>query len=59
MIYLLFIISKTHGYNLPHPQIRQLPPQQLTPMTTLSWEYLTPGPLAVSGIYSEKDIEKL
>jgi len=43
----------------PHPQIRQLPPQQLTPMTTLSWEYLTPGPLAVSGIYSEKDIEKL
>jgi len=44
----------------PHPQVRQLPPQQLTPMTTLSWEYhLTPGPLAVSGIYSEKDIEKL
>jgi len=43
----------------PHPQIRQLPPQQLTPMTTLSWEYLTPGSLAVSGIYSEKDIEKL
>jgi len=28
-------------------------------MMTLSWEYLTPGPLAVSGIYSEKDIEKL
>jgi len=43
----------------PHPQIRQLPPQQLTPMTTLSWEYLTPGLLAISGIYSEKDIEKL
>jgi len=43
----------------PQPQVRQLPPQQLTPMTSLSWEYLTPGPLAVSGIYSEKDIEKL
>jgi len=43
----------------PHPQIRQLHPQQLMPMTTLSWEYLTPEPLAVSGIYSEKDIEKL
>jgi len=28
-------------------------------MTILSWEYFTPGPLAVSGIYSEKDIEKL
>ncbi|KMQ90429.1 hypothetical protein RF55_9815 [Lasius niger] len=43
----------------PDPQIRQLAPQQLQPMTTLSWEYLTPGPLAISGIYSEQDIQKL
>jgi len=28
-------------------------------MTTLSWKYLISGLLAVSGIYSEKDIEKL
>ncbi|KMQ87930.1 hypothetical protein RF55_12661 [Lasius niger] len=28
-------------------------------MTALSWNYLTPGPFAVSGIYSEKDLEKL
>ncbi|XP_050456773.1 uncharacterized protein LOC126854258 [Cataglyphis hispanica] len=34
-------------------------PQQLRPLTTLSWDYLTPGPLAISGIYSKKDIEKL
>lgn len=28
-------------------------------MSSLTWSYLTPGPLAVSGIYTEKDIEKL
>ncbi|KMQ83670.1 hypothetical protein RF55_19386 [Lasius niger] len=28
-------------------------------MTALSWDYLTPGPLAISGIYFEKDLEKL
>jgi len=29
------------------PQVRQVPPQQLKPMTTLSWNYMTPGPLAI------------
>jgi len=28
-------------------------------MTALTWRYLTPGPLAVSGIYSDTDLEKL
>jgi len=28
-------------------------------MATLTWKYLTPGPLAVSGIYSDADLEKL
>ncbi|KMQ82980.1 hypothetical protein RF55_21280 [Lasius niger] len=37
----------------PDPEVRQLPPQLLHPMTALSWGYLGPGPLAVSGIYSE------
>lgn len=28
-------------------------------MTALTWRYLTPEPLAVSGIYTEKNLEKL
>lgn len=43
----------------PKPQAIQLPPQQLKPMTQLSWKYSTPGALAISGIYSENDIQKL
>lgn len=39
--------------------IEALPPQNLKPMTKLTWKYITPGPLAVSGIYSEQEIEKL
>lgn len=31
----------------------------LQPMTSLTWKYLTPGLLAVSGIYSQNDIERL
>lgn len=55
----LYHIEDTWVQFTPEPQIRQIPPQQLKPMTSLSWKYLTPGPLAISGIYSEKDIEKL
>ena len=43
----------------PEPHVRQMPPQQLKPLTSLSWKYATPGPLAMSGIYSQTDIEKL
>ncbi|XP_036138366.1 uncharacterized protein LOC105829195 isoform X1 [Monomorium pharaonis] len=43
----------------PDPQERQIPPQQLQPMTKLTWKYLTPAPLADSGIYSKKDIERI
>lgn len=55
----MYRIEDTWVQFTPDAQVRQSPPQQLQPMTTLSWKYLTPGPLAVSGIYSEKDIEKL
>jgi len=43
----------------PRPQVLSIPPQQLQPMMKLSWHYATPGLLAISGIYSEEDIEKL
>lgn len=55
----LYLIEDTWVQLTPEPHIRQSPPQILQPMTSLSWKYLTPGPLAVSGIYSEKDLEKL
>ncbi|XP_072764372.1 uncharacterized protein [Anoplolepis gracilipes] len=55
----LYRIDDTWIQLTPDPQVRQLPPQRLHPMTSLSWKYLTPGPLAISGIYTEKDIEKL
>jgi len=35
------------------------PPQELKPLTALTWQYKTPRSLATSGIYSERDIEKL
>lgn len=55
----LYRIEDTWVQFTPDPQVRQLAPQRLEPMTSLSWKYLTPGPLAVSGIYSEADIERL
>lgn len=55
----LYRIEDTWIQFTPAIQVRQLPPQQLKPMASLTWRYLTPGPLAVSGIYSESDLEKL
>lgn len=55
----LYRIEDTWVELTPQPHVRQSMPQELKPLTVLSWKYLTPGPLAVSGIYSEKDIEKL
>jgi len=55
----LYRIENTWVQLTPNIQIRQLPPQQLKPMTALTWRYLTPGPLAVSGIYSDTDLEEL
>jgi len=54
----LYRIEDTWVQFIPDPQVRQVPPQQLKPMATL-WKYLTPGPLAISDIYTEKDIERL
>ncbi|XP_071576447.1 uncharacterized protein, partial [Temnothorax nylanderi] len=55
----LYRIDDTWVQLTPQPHVRQLAPQELRPLATLSWKYLTPGPLAASGIYSEKDLEKL
>lgn len=55
----LYRVEDTWVQFTPNPQIRQLSPQQLQPLTSLTWKYLTPGPLAKSGIYSEADIERL
>lgn len=55
----MYQIEDTWIQITPDPHVKEPPPQQLKPMTTLSWKYLTPGPLAVSGIYSEQDLNKL
>lgn len=55
----LYRIEDTWIQFTPEPQIRELSPQQLRPLISLSWKYLTPGPLASSGIYSEADIKRL
>jgi len=55
----LYRVENTWIQFTPRPQVLQIPPQQLQPIAKLSWKYATPGPLAISGIYSEKDIEKL
>lgn len=44
---------------VPEPHIYPVPPQQLQPMTRITWKYLTPGPLADSGIYSNQDVNRL
>ena len=55
----LYRIESTWIQFTPRPQVLNIPPQQLQPMVKLSWKYAIPGPLAISGIYSETDIEKL
>ncbi|XP_067210243.1 uncharacterized protein [Linepithema humile] len=35
------------------------PPQEIKPLTKLSWKYLAPKSLATSGIYSQQDLEEL
>lgn len=55
----LYRIEDTWVQFTPDPQVRQISPQRLQPLTSLSWKYLTPGPLASSGIYSEADIKRL
>lgn len=55
----LYQIEDTWVQISPDPQVRQLQFQQLKPMAQLTWSYLTPRPLAVSGIYLEKDYENI
>lgn len=43
----------------PEPHVYPIPPQQLLPITKISWKYITLGPLADSGIYTEQDINRL
>lgn len=55
----LYRIEQTWVRLTPEPHVQPIPPQPLKPMSKMTWTYLTPGPLASSGIYSQKDIEKL
>lgn len=55
----MYLFDNTWIEFTPHPVERHTPPQLLQPMTTIKWKYITPGPLANSGIYSQQDIEKL
>lgn len=55
----LYRIENTWVQIMPEIQVRQLSPQHLKPMAALTWRYLTPESLAISGIYSETDLEKL
>lgn len=55
----MYHIEDTWIQFIPEPHVRQMPAQQLKLLTSLSWEYAKPGPLAISGIYSQTDIEKL
>lgn len=42
----------------PQPE-ETIAPQELRPMTTLTWRYLTPQHLAMSGIYIAADLDRL
>lgn len=52
----LYRIEETWVQITPEIQFRQLASDQLKPMAALSWKYLTPGPLAISGIYSDTNL---
>ncbi|XP_026830965.1 uncharacterized protein LOC113563501 [Ooceraea biroi] len=55
----LYRIEDTWIELIPEPRVRRTSLQQLQPMTSMSWNYLTPGPLASSGIYSQADLDKI
>lgn len=55
----LYLIEDTWIQFTPDPHVREVKPQQLKPLTSLSWKYLTPGSLATSGIYAQKDTDRL
>jgi len=53
-------------YNLDETWIQLNPmptvaisPQEIKPLTKLSWKYLAPKSLAISGIYSQQDLDEL
>lgn len=46
-------------YRLTPKPIHTVPPMIMKPMTRPSWKYISPGSLATSGIYSEKDLNEL
>jgi len=55
----LYYIEDTWVQFTPGSQVRQVPPQQLKPLITLSWNYAILGPFAISGIYLQSDLDKL
>lgn len=46
-------------YRLTPKPIHTVPPTTMKPMTKPSWKYISPGSLATSGIYTEKDLTDL
>lgn len=54
----LYNINETWIQLNPIPAITT-PPQEIKPLTKLSWKYLAPKSLAISGIYSQQDLEEL
>jgi chromosome condensin MukBEF MukE localization factor len=55
---ILYNIDETWIQLNPKPAITTLP-QEIKPLTKLSWKYLAPKSLATSGIYSQQDLEEL
>ena len=54
----MYQLGKAWYSFFPKPVIGLSPPQ-IKPLTKTNWEYANPGELAVSGIYSQLDLEKL
>ena len=46
-------------YRLTPNPVHTVPPLTMQPMTKPNWKYISPGALATSGIYSEKDLNEL
>lgn len=55
---ILYNIDETWVQLNPAP-VLTTPPHEIKPLTKLSWKYLAPKSLAVSGIYSQQDLDEL
>lgn len=55
---ILYNIDETWVQLNPAPALTT-PPHEIKPLTKLTWKYLAPKSLAVSGIYSQQDLNEL